>query len=72
MLSYIVSIIDVRTVFLITALTLLIKFILDKYGLDPYFREIDSQVPGPFALPIFGNSLNFILAGKSKSFFFLF
>ncbi len=52
---------------------LIFKFFIDKSKKNPRFCQLASTLPGPPALPIIGNGLNFLLAGKGMylNYFFI-
>ncbi|XKL69421.1 hypothetical protein PGB90_007190 [Kerria lacca] len=63
-LSFILSILQLKFLIYIIALTLIIKFFVDKCRRNPRHVKFAETVPGPSALPIIGNSLDLYLAGK--------
>lgn len=65
-LSFILSILQLKFLIYIIALTLIIKFFVDKCRRNPRHVKFAETVPGPSALPIIGNSLDLYLAGKGK------
>ena len=60
--------ISLRTILCVVALTIFIKYVMKLFQRDPRFERFAKQLPGPYALPLVGNGIDFLRnMGESRS-----